>query len=48
MVITDVGWLIVNAAPIDVTPPKITVMDAVPASAIKLAGTDAVNCVVLT
>jgi hypothetical protein len=40
--------LIVNVAPADVTPPLVTAMVAVPAEAIKLAGTDAVTWVPLT
>ncbi len=42
------GGLTVNGAPPDVTPPETTVMGAVPGDAIRLADTDAVNCVVLT
>ena len=35
--------LIVNVAPLDVTPPEVTVTVAAPAVAIRLAGTCAVN-----
>jgi hypothetical protein len=40
--------LIVKVAPEDVTPPLATVIVVVPAEAIRLAGTEAVNCVALT
>ena len=39
--------LIVNVAPVDVPPESVTVTLAVPALAIRLAGTEAVNCVAL-
>ena len=42
------GGLMVNVAPPEVTPPETTVMVAVPCDAIRLADTDAVNCVALT
>jgi len=42
------GGLMVNVAPGDVTPPETTVMGTVPCVAIRLADTDAVNCVALT
>jgi hypothetical protein len=35
--------LTVNVAPLDVTPPEVTVTVAVPAAAMRLAGTCAVN-----
>ena len=38
----------VNVTPFEVTPPETTVMVAVPGDAIRLADTNAVNCVALT